>query len=171
VPISGCLRCTCHRPNSPARLHAQRGHLRAHDAGEALDKLRYGDVLLLNRGYPAAWLVALLRDHVMRCDMLTGWSAVRQFLRSGVDQAQVTLNAPCAQDVADWGCPADAPSVGVVRNVSSTGRVRVLATNLGPADFPVECFGDLYRARWTIEEFFKRLKHRYHLEAVSGLRA
>jgi hypothetical protein len=139
---------------------------------EALDRLRPDDVLLLDRGYPAAWLVALLCERgirfVMRCDN-TGWSAVRQFLRSGADQAQVTLNAPSAQDVADWDCPASAPTVRVVRNVSSNARVRVLATNLDAADFPVECFGDLYHARWKIEEAFKRLKHRYQLEAVSGL--
>lgn len=30
-------------------------------------------------------------------------------------------------------------------------------------------FGDLYHRRWRIEEAFKRLKHRLHLEAVSGL--
>lgn len=182
----------CHRTRSPAsadqRLFALylpqaelTLHACVHSAAtseramlvEALDKLRPGDLLLLDRGYPAAWLVALLCERgirfVMRCDKLTGWSAVRQFLRSGADQAQVTINAPSAQDVADWACPADAPSVRVVRNVSTNGRVRVLATNLDPADFPPECFGDLYHARWKIEEAFKRLKHRYHLEAVSGL--
>jgi len=71
--------------------------------------------------------------------------------------------------VADWGCAPTAPELRVVRNVSSTGRLRVLATNLDAADFPCECFGDLYHARWKIEEAFKRLKHRYHLEAVSEL--
>jgi Transposase DDE domain len=139
---------------------------------EALDKLQPGDVLLLDRGYPAAWLVALLCERgirfVMRCDKLTGWSSVRHFLRTGEAQAQVTLNAPSAQDAADWGCAPVAPSVRVVRNVSTTGRVRVLATNLDATAFPAECFGDLYHARWKIEEAFKRLKHRYHLEAVSG---
>jgi Transposase DDE domain len=139
---------------------------------EALDKLQPGDVLLLDRGYPAAWLVALLCERgirfVMRCDKLTGWSAVRHFLRTGEDQAQVTLNAPSAQDVADWGCAATAPSVRIVRNVSTNGRVRVLATNLDAIAFPAEVFGNLYHARWKIEEAFKRLKHRCHLEAVSG---
>src|SRR3954449_1008712 len=32
-----------------------------------------------------------------------------------------------------------------------------------------ESFGDPYHQRWRIEEAFKRLKHRLHLEAVSGL--
>lgn len=139
----------CHRTRSPAsadqRLFALylpqaelTLHACVHSAAtseramlvEALDKLHPGDLLLLDRGYPAAWLVALLCERgirfVMRCDKLTGWSAVRQFLRSGADQAQVTINAPSAQDVADWACPAAAPSVRVVRNVSTNGRVRVL---------------------------------------------
>ena len=182
----------CHRTRSPAsadqRLFALylpaaelTLHASVHSAAtseramlmEALDQLRPGDLLLLDRGYPAAWLVSLLCERgirfVMRCDKLTGWSAVRRFLRSGAEQAQVTVNAPSAQDVADWGCAPTAPELRVVRNVSSTGRLRVLATNLDAADFPCECFGDLYHARWKIEEAFKRLKHRYHLEAVSGL--
>ena len=182
----------CHRTRSPAsadqRLFALylpaaelTLHASVHSAAtseramlmEALDQLRPGDLLLLDRGYPAAWLVSLLCERgirfVMRCDKLTGWSAVRRFLHSGAEQAQVTLNAPSAQDVADWGCAPTAPELRVLRNVSSTGRLRVLATNLDTADFPCECFGDLYHARWKIEEAFKRLKHRYHLEAVSGL--
>ena len=34
---------------------------------------------------------------------------------------------------------------------------------------PAAAFGELYHQRWRIEEAFKRLKHRLHLEAVSGL--
>lgn len=34
---------------------------------------------------------------------------------------------------------------------------------------PAADFVDLYRQRWRIEEAFKRLKHRMHLESVSGL--
>jgi hypothetical protein len=79
------------------------------------------------------------------------------------------LNAPSAQDVQDWGCASTAPEVRLVRNVSSNARVRVMATNLDPVDFPWECFGELYHKRWRIEEAFKRLKHHMKLEAVSGL--
>ena len=81
----------------------------------------------------------------------------------------MTLNAPSAQDVQDWGCSPAAPKVLLVRNVSSNARVRVMATNLDSVDFPSECFGELYHKRWRIEEAFKRLKHHMKLEAVSGL--
>ncbi|WP_164931754.1 transposase [Dyella sp. M7H15-1] len=57
-----------------------------------------------------------------------------------------------------------------VRHVASAGRVRVLMTTLFDRSlFPAKAFGDLYHPRWRIEEAFKRLKHRLHLEHVSGL--
>ena len=46
---------------------------------------------------PAAWLVALLNARgirfVMRCDNNGGWRAAKSFMRSGVAQADVSLNA------------------------------------------------------------------------------
>ena len=164
-------------PDSELTLHAS---VHSADTSEramlmqALECLGPDDVLLLDRGYPAAWLVSLLCERgirfCMRCDKEgSGWGAVRQFLRSGEPQANVTLNAPSTQDVQDWGCAPDAPEVRLVRHVSTNARVRVMATNLDPEDFPWECFGELYHKRWRIEEAFKRLKHRMQLESVSGL--
>ena len=140
---------------------------------EALDVLGPDDVLVLDRGYPAAWLVALLNAggvrFVMRCDNNGGWRAAKSFMRSGAVQADVSLNPPSADEVRDWACPAGSPSVRLVRQVAPNGQVRLLATNLDAEAFPAELFADLYHQRWRIEEAFKRLKHRLHLEAVSGL--
>jgi len=140
---------------------------------EALDHLGSDDVLVLDRGYPAAWLVALLNARgirfVMRCDNDSGWAAAKAFLRSGAHEAWVTLNAPSARDARDWRCPREAPRVRLVRQLAPNGCVRVLATNLDAHACPTAAFGDLYHQRWRIEEAFKRLKHRLHLEAVSGL--
>jgi hypothetical protein len=38
-----------------------------------------------------------------------------------------------------------------------------------PPIWTVRTFGELYHKRWRIEEAYKRLKHRMHLECVSGL--
>jgi hypothetical protein len=139
---------------------------------EALDKLRPGDLLVLDRGYPAAWLVALLLDRgihfCIRCDG-GGWSEVRRFVRSGATDAVVTLNAPSADDDQTWGCGRDAPRVRLVRQVSPAGAIRVLMTDLDQHAHPCDAFADLYHQRWRIEEAFKRLKERMALEAVSGL--
>lgn len=140
---------------------------------EALEVLDPNDVLVLDRGYPAAWLVALLNARgirfVMRCDKQGGWTAVRDFARSGQADGQVRLSQPSRQEVLDWGCPASAPEVRLVRQIAPNGQLRVLATNLDASAFPVVGFASLYHQRWRIEEAFKRLKHRLHIECVSGL--
>jgi Transposase DDE domain len=140
---------------------------------EALDLLGPDDLLVLDRGYPAVWLVALLNARgirfVIRCDNDSGWSATKTFLRSGAHEAWVTLNSPSADDVRDWGCPAQAPQVRLVRQTSPGGRLRVLVTNLASQDYPCHAFAELYHQRWRIEEAFKRIKLRLKLEAVSGL--
>jgi hypothetical protein len=140
---------------------------------EALDKLGPNDVLLLDRGYPAGWLVNLLNERgirfIMRCDNDSGWRAVRDFMLTTDAEASVQLNTPSAQDVQDWQCGPHAPTVRLVRNISPNSQVRVLATNLPAQEVPAHAFSDLYHERWRIEESFKRLKKRMHLEAVSGL--
>jgi len=141
---------------------------------EALSCLGPDDVLLLDRGYPAAWLVAYLNEHkirfVMRCDKTDGgWSAVRSFTRSDAQDAQVTLSKPCRQDCADYECEFVAPQVRLIKCVTPDGLIRVLATNLGATEFPATRFIELYHHRWRAEEAFKRLKHRCKLESVSGL--
>ena len=147
MPISVCLPCTCQGPD---------------------------DVLVLDRGYPAAWLVASLKEKgirfVMRCEKKNaGWSAVRAFECSAAVDAQVTLSQPNRQDCIDYECAAVAPEVRLVKCVSPDGEIRVLATNLTQEQVALQGFADLYHQRWRIEEAFKRLKHRSKLECVSGV--
>lgn len=140
---------------------------------EALDLLGPHDVLVLDRGYPAAWLVALLGERgirfCMRCDNDSSWSALTTFMRSGADEVWVTLRPPSADDAAVWGCSRNPPRLRLVRQVAPSGAVRVMATNLDEHGAPSQAFVELYHQRWRIEEAFKRLKHRMKLECVSGL--
>ena len=152
-----------------SRLESERAML-----VEALDLLGCDDVLVLDRGYPAAWLVALLIQRgirfCIRCDHSSGgWSAVRRFIRSSADEAWVTLSTPSAAEDEAWLCGAVAPRVRLVRQLSPGGAVRVLLTNLDSQAFPCEAFAELYHQRWRIEEAFKRIKHRLLIESVSGL--
>lgn len=143
---------------------------------EHLDHLSCRDLLLMDRGYPCRWLPALLIQRgigfCMRIDRSgpTAPACVRDFLRSGREDAIVTLPAPDHRDAADYECPATPQTVRLIRHRASTGSVRVLMTNLLDTQrFPAVDFGDLYHQRWRIEEAFKRLKHRLNLEHVSGL--
>jgi len=140
---------------------------------EALECLGPDDLLVLDRGYPAAWLVNVLKERdvrfVIRCDSDTTFSAVREFMRSSDAERIVRLNPPTAADAEDWRCSQDAPTVRLVRHVAPNGQMRVLLTNVGTEQVPAAAFADLYHQRWRIEEAFKRLKLRMRLESVSGL--
>ena len=140
---------------------------------EHLESLRTDDLLVLDRGYPAQWLVAALLQRgiafAMRVDA-TGFAEVRRFLRSGQAEAVVTLAPPNARDAADYEVPRQPLTVRVVRVVTPNGRVHVVMTSLLDATvYPAADFADLYHARWRIEEAFKRIKHRLALEPLSGL--
>ncbi len=141
---------------------------------EALSHLKPDDVLVLDRGYPANWLVAYLNEHkikfCMRCDKnKTGWKAMRSLLSSAQEQVVTTLKKPNAQDVTDYGLSGKAPELRLVRHVTPDGKIWVLATNLPAQDFPPSVFGELYHCRWRIEECYKRVKHVQKLESVTGL--
>ncbi len=100
----------------------------------------------------------------------SGFTCVRDFLRSGLAGQIVTLPAAQRRDVPGFECPGEPQIVRLVRHIASNGQVRVLMTNLlDVARFPACSFGDLYHQRWRIEEAFKRLEHRLNLEPVSGL--
>jgi hypothetical protein len=142
---------------------------------EHLDRLRTDDLLLLDRGYPASWLVAVLNQRdikfCMRVDNTDGgYACVREFMHAGAVERIVMLRAPNKQDALDYECPRKPQRVRLVRHVLPNGEQRVLMTNLFDDKlFPADCFGELYHKRWNIEEAFKRLKHRLNLEHVTGL--
>jgi hypothetical protein len=148
---------------------------------DQLDLLRAGDVLVLDRGYPATWLVQLLHqrgmDFIIRCDSTHSWKATRDLLRGAGktpgrdgDECWAYLGTTTADKVSTWELDGPAQMrVRLVRHVSSSGRVRVLATSLTEGVATAAELGDLYHGRWRIEEAFKRLKNRLGLESVSGL--
>ena len=139
---------------------------------EALGHLGPDDVLVLDRGYPAAWLVSLLIAmgirFCVRCDNSSGWGNLQAFVESGADEAMVTLSKPSAQEVEDWGCPRR-----LLRARGSPSRPQWRSPppghQPGCQHLALQLFADLYHLRWRIEEAFKRLKHRLRLECVSGL--
>ena len=59
--------------------------------------------------------------------------------------------------------------VRLVRVVLPNGRIEVLATSLlDMLAYPAQAFATLYGTRWKIEEAFKTLKQRLHLEGFTG---
>jgi hypothetical protein len=141
---------------------------------EALDVLQpRTDLLLLDRGYIGNTMVATLVQReiafCMRVDA-RNWKCVADFSRSGKAECIVTLNAPGEQDAHDYELARTPSTVRLIRDVTPSGRVRVLMTSLlDGRRYPAASFGALYHQRWRVEEAFKRLKHRLRLEAVTGL--
>lgn len=140
---------------------------------EHLCKLCATDLLVLDRGYPARWLIARLTQRgihfCMRVDQ-TGFVAVQAFLRSGNLEQVVIIRAPKAIDCKDYGCQQTPTQVRLVRVIAPNGRIYVVMTSLlDSIAYPVAGFSALYHSRWRIEEAFKRLKHRLALENTSGL--
>jgi hypothetical protein len=140
---------------------------------EHLQYLRPDDLLLLDRGYPASWLIAVLRrlerHFCMRVDD-TGFAVVKAFRRSGQREALVRIAPPSKQDAQDYGVPRQPLTVRLIRVVTPNGKCHVVMTSLlDQTTWPADDFADLYHARWRIEEAFKRIKHRLKLEHLSGL--
>ncbi|MGY6214396.1 IS4 family transposase [Methylolobus aquaticus] len=141
-----------------------------------LPHLESTDLLLMDRGFPAVWLFTLLQQRglpfLARLDG-TQWPCVDAFLRSGQDDTVVTrcVGAEARKQAAAAGQTVtdNTLTFRLLKVVMPNGTVEVLATSLTDAEtYPATAFADLYHARWTIEEAFKLLKHRLHLEQFTG---
>lgn len=142
-----------------------------------LDALASGDLLLLDRGFPARWLFAeLIRRGIAFCIRADGsrMAEVKSFLRTGQSDRRVTLK-PSAQDrrrAAGHGIElaSDPVTIRLVRVSLPNGRSEVLITSLlDTLAYPAGYFGPLYHQRWRIEECFKTLKARLQIEQFTGV--
>jgi hypothetical protein len=143
---------------------------------KALPSLSDTDLLLLDRGFPAVWLFALLKQlaipFLMRIDQ-TGWKMVESFVRSGKTDGIFTwkISQATQKRALEQGYTLTSGTVSVrlIRVILSNGRIEVLATSLEDSTkYPVSEFAELYHQRWQIEEVFKVLKHRLMVEQFSG---
>ncbi len=107
---------------------------------EARDALGPDDVLVLDRSYPAAWLVAPLGERgvriCIRCNNDSGWLALPAFMRPGVDEAWLTLKAPSVNDAEVRGGPQTPVRLRRVRHIARDGAVRVAGHQSGRAGRP-----------------------------------
>ncbi len=139
-----------------------------------LAQIGSGDLILLDRGYPAFWLFSLIR--VRQADfcarMPVGlWSVVDAFLATGRPEQIVTLS-PCATALIDCQThqvPSGPLPVRLVRITLDSGEVEVLCTSLlDTVHYPYAVFKELYHQRWPVEEDYKVLKLRVEVENWSG---
>ena len=137
-------------------------------------KLTIGDLVLLDRGYPAYWLFNLIMsmgsDFCARVSA-TKWKIIRKFVSSGKRETIISLPvfSTSIEKCKELGLELTPLKVRLVRVELDSGEVEVLITSLTDKDaLPYECFAELYHLRWPVEEDYKKLKSWIEIENFSG---
>ena len=142
-------------------------------AAEHLQQVKSGDLILLDRGYPAFWLFLLIlfKQAHFCARVKTSWTEVRKFRNSGKKEKIITL---CPSFVSIEQCkklnlPLSDLQVRAIRIELDNGETEILLTSLLDKDlYPHEIFKELYHLRWTVEENYKTAKSRIEIENFSG---
>lgn len=143
-------------------------------AARHFSHLQPDDLGLLDRGYPAFWLFALIlskKGHFCARFSEAGWSIVKTFLASGhLDQiVTLTPSAEARKECQARGLSAAPLKLRLLRIKLDGGGVEVLGTSvLDQQAYPYALFKELYHARWPVEEDYKVLKSRIEVENWSG---
>ncbi len=140
-----------------------------------MSKLKEGDLLLLDRGYPSfALFFTLKAQNIEFCVRMKGswWNDVREFRESGDKERIVTFRLPDKDKnkLAQYPKSASEPiKCRLIRVELDTGEIEILCTSLiDTKQYPQEQFKELYHFRWNEEEAYKLLKSRIELEDFSG---
>ena len=123
-----------------------------------LDRLRPGDVLVLDRGYPSFELFRLLADagidFVVRVPGSNTFAAVGDFLAERRDDGRIVIHPPAGHAMSD----AEPLELRAVRIAGPKGERTVILTSLRRSEFSRSRIAAVYRARWQIEEYYKVAK-------------
>jgi hypothetical protein len=174
---SMCLLSMLYDPVNYLNLDVQTDHM---DASELqlllrhLNKVEKGDILLLDRGYPARYMFSILQSKgshfIVR--MKPNWLPVKEFLKSRKEDVTITMEVP---DGDFERYRQQFPSMRkivkcrLVKVLGEDGKQQVLCTSLlDTAKYKLAELGELYRIRWGIEEGYKMYKARVQVEAFSG---
>jgi hypothetical protein len=142
-------------------------------AAQHLLKAMPGDLILLDRGYPAWWLFSLILSmdaHFCARISCTKWKSVRKFFRSGLPEKIISLpvHSSSVKHCNEMGLSMKPLKLRLIR-IQNKDQVQVLITSLvNTKKYPIAIFHDLYHHRWPVEEDYKAIKCRMELENFSG---
>jgi hypothetical protein len=150
---------------------SERDHLLNH-----LERVKEGDLLLLDRGYPCFWLLFLLKAKGIEfCVRLKDnwWNVVNDFLKDAESEKIVSIQLPKKdfEKLKEYPNYQDIEiQVRIIKVNLPNGETEILCTSLlSFDDHSREEFATLYHKRWVIEEDgYKMLKCRAELENWSG---
>jgi len=140
-----------------------------------MDRLKAGDLLLLDRGYPSLALFFQLKAQSIKfCVRMKGswWKEVRKFRESADKQMIVSFNLPKKDEHKLNQYPEFTDRTIRCRLIKvelDSGETEILCTSLTDFEkYPYGQFKELYHFRWNEEEAYKLLKNRMELENFSG---
>lgn len=139
-----------------------------------LDKVKKGDLLLLDRGYPCFWLLFMLKAREIEfCVRLKDnwWLKVKDFAESNEKERIVSFTLPKKDrsKLAAYPHLQDTTiSCRLIKIKLENGETEILCTSLTDTNYyKYEEFESLYHYRWNEEEAYKLLKNRIELEDFS----
>jgi hypothetical protein len=135
--------------------------------------LKPTDLVLMDRGYPAWWLFALLmsRGGQFCARISKRWKIVQSFLASGENQRFILLPVPVTsvKTARQLGLDLKPLKLRLIRVDNGQDKPLVLITSLtDTGKYSLAVFFDLYHTRWPVEEDYKVIKSRIELENFSG---
>jgi hypothetical protein len=140
-----------------------------------LEKVKAGDLILLDRGYPSISLLFLLMaKRIEFCIRMKEdwWLSVKEFMESGEKERIVSYKLPKKdrEQLKDYPEMIDKEiKCRLVCVELENGEKEVLCTSLTDINkYPHEEFSELYHHRWGIEENYKMFKARAEVEKFSG---
>lgn len=140
-----------------------------------LDKIKKGDLLLLDRGYPCFWLLFMLKARGIEfCVRMKDnwWLKVKEFAESDEKERIVTFSLPKKDRSKLAAYPHMQNTTITCRLIKvelKSGEKEILCTSLTDTEkYLYEEFESLYHYRWNEEEAYKLLKSRIELEDFSS---
>lgn len=130
------------------------------------------DLVLMDRGYPAWWLFALiLSTNAHFCARVSKkWKIISSFLNSGQRECIIHLPMPNSSLNAanQMGLDPTPLKLRLIR-IDNDNKTQILITSLTDArQHPWSEFSNLYHLRWPTEEDYKTIKCRIEMENFSG---
>lgn len=137
-------------------------------------KLLPNDLLLLDRGYSAYWvfaLIVMLGGNFCARVSPNNWSAIKKFHDSGKMESIITLSPSrdSIKQCTEMGLDLMPLQLRVIRVDLETGESEFLLTSLtDDVKYPLDLFPDLYHHRWPVEEDYKTMKCWVEVENFTG---
>jgi hypothetical protein len=140
-----------------------------------LEKVRAGDLLLMDRGYPSKALFSILASKGIEfCVRMkeNGWLPVNSFAQSSAMDTEVVFELS-AKDMKEYAAlyPGMKQQVKcrLVKVLLDNGATEIMCTSLLDKEkYPLADFKEIYHMRWGIEEGYKMYKSRIDIEAFTG---